>query len=86
MPELFWAIRLGSSERRRQHKRSLSRPGAESIMQLWFFVLLAVVVLVAVLLAISMAYRGRSSAAGQNTTIIERNSPADRDTTVVEHD
>ena len=55
-------------------------------MPLWFFILLAIMVLVAVLLAISMAYRGRSSAGGQNTTIIERHSPADQDTTVVEQD
>lgn len=55
-------------------------------MPLWFFILLAIVVLVAVLLAISMAYRGRSSVGGQNTTIVERNRPADQNTTVVERD
>jgi multisubunit Na+/H+ antiporter MnhC subunit len=56
------------------------------MMPLWFFILLAIVVLVAVLLAISLAYRGRSSTGSQNTTIIERHSPADRETTVVEQD
>jgi hypothetical protein len=57
-------------------------------MPLWFFVLLAIILLVAVLLAISMAYRGRSSGAGQNTTIIEDRPPRDGDntTTVIERD
>jgi hypothetical protein len=58
-------------------------------MPVWFFVLLAIVLLVAVVLAVTMGFgRVRGSAGGQNTTIIERRpSEADReDVTVVESD
>jgi hypothetical protein len=58
-------------------------------MPVWFFVLLAIVLLVAVLLALTMGFgRSRGSAGGQNTTIIERRpSETDRqDVTVVEGD
>jgi hypothetical protein len=58
-------------------------------MPVWFFVLLAIVLLVAVLLALTMGFgRARSAAGGQNTTIVERRpSNTDRqDVTVVEGD
>jgi len=54
-------------------------------MPVWFFVVLAIVLLVAVLLALSMGF-GRSR--GQNTTIVERrpSSTERNDVTVVEGD
>ena len=58
-------------------------------MPVWFFVVLAIVLLVAVFLALAMGFgRRRASAGGQNTTIIERR-PSDndrQDVTVVESD
>lgn len=42
-------------------------------MPVWFLVLLLVILALAVVLAIGMAY-SRRSAGGQNTTIIERDS------------
>ena len=58
-------------------------------MPVWFFVVLAIVLLVAVFLALAMGFgRRRGSAGGQNTTIVERRpSDTDRqDVTVVESD
>ncbi len=56
-------------------------------MPVWFLVLLVIIVLVAALLAVAMAYRGRASAGGQNTTIIEREPRAnDSNVTVIESD
>jgi hypothetical protein len=53
-------------------------------MPVWLFILLAAVVVVAVLLAVLMAYN-RRSATGQHTVIVER--PAnDQSTTVIEKD
>ena len=58
-------------------------------MPVWFFVVLAILLLVAVLLALTMGFgRFRGSAGGQNTTIVERR-PSDndrQDVTVVESD
>ena len=55
-------------------------------MPVWFFIVLAAVLVVAVLLAIRMARIGRS-AYGQNTTIIDRElSSGENTTTVVESD
>jgi hypothetical protein len=42
-------------------------------MPVWFLVLLLVILALAIVLAIGMAY-SRRSAGGQNTTIIERDS------------
>jgi ABC-type transporter Mla subunit MlaD len=51
---------------------------------IWLFVLLAIVLVVAVVLAI-LNYSRRPAGGGQNTVIVER--PAnDQDTTVVEND
>ena len=58
-------------------------------MPVWFFVVLAIVLLVAVFLALAMGFgRRRASTGGQNTTIVERRpSDTDRqDVTVVEGD
>jgi hypothetical protein len=58
-------------------------------MPVWFFVVLAIVLLVAVLLALTMGFaRVRGSAGGQNTTIVERRPAAGerQDVTVVEGD
>ena len=57
-------------------------------MPVWFFVLLAVIVLVAVVMAITMGFRrSGAGAGGQNTTIVERRPSSDRqNTTVVERD
>jgi len=56
-------------------------------MPVWFFVLLILVVLIAAVLAVAMAYRGRASAGGQNTTIVEREPrTSDPNVTVVESD
>lgn len=57
-------------------------------MPVWFFVLLAIILLAAVALAVAMGF-GRRSVGGQNTTIVERgpSPPTDRqDVTVVEGD
>jgi hypothetical protein len=56
-------------------------------MPVWFFVLLAIVLVVAVALAFSMGF-ARRSAGGQNTTIVEGRPSSDnrRDVTVVEGD
>ena len=55
-------------------------------MPVWFLVLLLALLFAAVLLALGMGY-SRRSAGGQNTTIIERQPPSDRqNTTVVETD
>lgn len=53
-------------------------------MPLWFFLLLAVLLAAAVILAVAMGF-GRS-AGGQNTTIIERGRRSEPNTTVVERD
>lgn len=53
-------------------------------MPLWFFLLLALVVVVAVVFAISVGFR--RSAGGQNTTIVERGRGSDPSTTVIERD
>jgi hypothetical protein len=57
-------------------------------MPVWFFVLLAIVLLVAVVLALTMGFGRRGSAGGQNTTIVERrpSSTERQDVTVVEGD
>jgi len=55
-------------------------------MPIWFFVLVILVVIVAALLAIAMAHRGRASAGGQNTTIIEREPRAGDSNVTVESD
>ena len=58
-------------------------------MPVWFFVVLAIVLLVAVLLALTMGFgRFRGSGGGQNTTIVERrpSSTERTDVTVVEGD
>jgi len=57
-------------------------------MPVWFFVLLAIILLVAVVFAVAMGF-GRRSAGGQNTTIVDRRPlpPTDRkDVTIVEGD
>jgi hypothetical protein len=57
-------------------------------MPVWFFVLLAIILLVAVVFAVAMGF-GRRSVGGQNTTIVERGPqpPTDRqDVTIVEGD
>ena len=55
-------------------------------MPTWFLVLLLAILAFAVVLAIGMAY-SRRSAAGQNTTIVERRpSSESQSTTVVESD
>ena len=51
-------------------------------MPVWFFIVLAVVLAAAVLLAIRMARTGQS-ANGQNTTIIDRELSSDENTTTV---
>ena len=57
-------------------------------MPVWFFILLAVLLAVAVVIALSMGVGRRSAGGGQNTTIVERRAPAtDRqDVTIVEGD
>ena len=57
-------------------------------MPVWFFVVLAIILLVAVLLALTMGFGRFRGSAGQNTTIVERR-PSDndrQDVTVVESD
>ncbi|HJR94520.1 MAG TPA: hypothetical protein VJ807_03735 [Gaiellaceae bacterium] len=55
-------------------------------MPTWFVVLLVAILAFAVLLAIGMAY-SRRSAAGQNTTIVERRpSSESQSTTVIDSD
>jgi hypothetical protein len=76
---------------RRGFRRGRGRviPGThskEEKMPVWFFVVLAAVLVVAVLLAIRTARIGRS-AYGQDTTIIDRElSSGENTTTVVESD
>jgi len=57
-------------------------------MPVWFFVLLAIVLLVAVLLALTMRFGRSGRSGGQNTTIVERRPSANdrHDVTVVEGD
>jgi hypothetical protein len=57
-------------------------------MPVWFFILLGLIVVVAVVLAITMGFTRRSvgSAGGQNTTIVERRPSETQRTTVVEGD
>jgi hypothetical protein len=58
-------------------------------MPVWFFVVLGVIVLFAVVLALTMGFGRRSAggSGGQNTTIVERRPSSDRrNTTVVEGD
>ena len=55
-------------------------------MPTWFVVLLVAILAFAALLAIGMAY-SRRSAAGQNTTIVERHpSSESQSTTVIDSD
>ena len=54
-------------------------------MALWFLVVLLIIVAFAVLMALTMGY-SRRSAGGQNTTIVERGRPPDRENrTVIEN-
>jgi hypothetical protein len=59
-------------------------------MPFWFFVLLAIVVLFAFVIAMTMGFSRRTGGAsgGQNTTIVERRPPASdrQDVTIVEGD
>ncbi len=54
-------------------------------MPLWFLVVLLIIVAFAILMALTMGY-SRRSAGGQNTTIIERGRPTDRENTTVIED
>ncbi len=55
-------------------------------MPTWFFILLGLIVVVAVVMAITMGFTRRGSAGGQNTTIVERTPSDPQNTTVVESD
>jgi hypothetical protein len=41
-------------------------------MPTWFFLVLLVILVFAILLAVAMAYSRRSGSNGQNTTVVER--------------
>jgi hypothetical protein len=69
-------------------KRDRTTSGREIEMPVWFFVLLAIILLLAVVFAVAMGF-GRRSVGGQNTTIVERRPlrTTDReDVTIVEGD
>ncbi len=83
-------ITLLATGRTDEHRgtEDLTTFGREIEMPVWFFVLLAIILLFAVVLAAAMGF-GRRAVGGQNTTIVEA-SPRPRtdrqDVTIVEGD